>query len=308
MIQEVPYGGWERNLRLDDGEAELVVTLDVGPRILFAAPKGGRNLFAEVIDHLGKCGEKEWKIRGGHRFWTAPENEATYAPDNEPISYTAIPDGFSIASPPSEHGWQKTLSLVSTGKGRFTVTHTLHNHAAEPIAVCPWALSVMAPGGTAILPQPAPKLHPNDLPPGTPFTTDDFQANRRIVLWKYTHLNDPRFRLEPAYWFISQHVQPETKAAKFGLRFREGWVAYQLGNAFFAKTVPEAPGADYPDDGSNFELYTDKGILELETLAPLGVIPPGESRTHVETWKIGKWDEPVTSVEAADRFFAMVRG
>ena len=36
----------------------------------------------------------------------------------------------------------------------------------------------------------------------------------------------------------------------------------------------------------NLEVYTDRRILELETLAPLGVLKPGASATHKECWHL----------------------
>ena len=306
MISEIEFKGWKRNLLLTDGTAELVVTLDVGPRILFAGPIGGKNLFCEFADQLGGSGEDEWKIRGGHRFWTAPEAEHSYSLDNVPVQYKKVSENaVEIASPAHpDHGWQKTLRITAEGKGRFTVLHTLTNSGAKPLEVTPWALSVMAPGGTAIIPQPPAKLHPMDNPPGTPVEMSDYLNNRRIVLWKYTHLDDPRLTTGKEFWFVRH--EPNSLAIKFGLHFQEGWVAYQLGDQYFAKTVP-APGGDYPDDGSNFELFTNADILELETLAPLGAIPVGGSRTHEETWQIGTLTESITNVPAARAFFASLK-
>ncbi|HEY8965418.1 MAG TPA: hypothetical protein VIM58_03175, partial [Candidatus Methylacidiphilales bacterium] len=193
MISEIAFKGWKRNLRIADGTAELVVTLDVGPRILHAAPLGGKNLFCEFADQLGGSGEAEWKIRGGHRFWTSPENEATYEFDNVPVDYRKVADNaVEIATVNAASGWEKVLRITSEGHGRFTVNHTLKNVGNAPLATTPWALSVMAPGGVAVIPQPAPGLHPLDQPPGTPTNVDDFQPNRGVVLWPYTHLNDPR--------------------------------------------------------------------------------------------------------------------
>ena len=301
MISEISYGGWKRNLQIDDGVAQLVVTLDVGPRILFGAPSGKENLFCEMADQLGGVGEAEWKIRGGHRFWTAPENDESYALDNSPVSHVRNGDAVEITGPETVHGWQKTLSIKSEGGGLFTIGHTLRNTGTKPLEVTPWALSVMRPGGTAVLPQPSFSLHPCDLPPGAPFTNDDFQANRRVVLWKYTDLADPRFRLEQGYWFIDQ--KSPSMATKFGLLIQGGWVAYQRDGAVFAKTVPYIPGAAYPDDGVNFELFTNKDILELETLAPIGPIPVGGTRLHVEQWIFKAWAEPITTTAGADAFF-----
>ena len=80
------FHGWKNNLRLTNGEVELIVTLDVGPRVIRYGYVDGPNVFKEYEDQLGKSGEVEWQIRGGHRLWVAPEDlTRTYAPDNQPV-------------------------------------------------------------------------------------------------------------------------------------------------------------------------------------------------------------------------------
>ena len=57
------------------------------------------------------------------------------------------------------------------------------------------------------------------------------------------------------------------------------------GNTFFCKTVtPPRVGANYPDDGCNFETYTNHEMLEIESLGPLVTLAPGESSAHQERW------------------------
>ena len=93
-IEEVEYRGWKRNIKLSNGEVELIATLDVGPRIISYKLVGGQNVFKEFDDQMGRSGESEWIGRGGHRLWTAPEDTTrTYALDNSPIAYERIADG-----------------------------------------------------------------------------------------------------------------------------------------------------------------------------------------------------------------------
>ncbi len=73
MIEKLSYGGWPNCYRLTDGEVELVVTTDVGPRVIRYGFVGGQNLFWENPDQLGKSDEAYWQMRGGHRLWAAPE-------------------------------------------------------------------------------------------------------------------------------------------------------------------------------------------------------------------------------------------
>ncbi len=267
MFSEIPYGGWKRNLKIADGAAELVVTLDVGPRILFAAPVGGRNLFAELPEQLGKSGEQEWQIRGGHRFWTAPENDESYALDNAPVDYAKLDDKtVQIVSPASPFGWQKTLVIRSEGGGPLPGLPHPEEHRREAGRGNP--LGPLRDGARRHRHHPAASLRPPSGRPASrrPLHQRRFPGQPKLVLWKYTPASTtPRFTLGQNHWHVRQ-VSPAA-ATKFGL-WHEGWVAYQLGTAFFAKTVPALPAPAYPDQGVNFELFTNGTILELETLAP----------------------------------------
>ena len=77
----VPYGGWAKAVRMRRDGWELIAPLEIGPRILRFGPIDGPNVLFENQEQMGKTGAKEWMIYGGHRLWTAPENEQCYAPD-----------------------------------------------------------------------------------------------------------------------------------------------------------------------------------------------------------------------------------
>jgi hypothetical protein len=115
MIMEVvEYRGWKNNLRLSNGAAELIVTLDVGPRVVSYSLPGGLNVLKNYDAHMGGTGEAEWQLRGGHRFWLAPEDlTRTYFPDNRPVKYEAIgPHAARITAPVEEpYGVQKVMEL-----------------------------------------------------------------------------------------------------------------------------------------------------------------------------------------------------
>ena len=59
MIQEIPFAGWKRNLQIKGPTTELVITLDVGPRIIRYAHHDARNAFVEMEEQLGGSGEGE---------------------------------------------------------------------------------------------------------------------------------------------------------------------------------------------------------------------------------------------------------
>ena len=131
-VTKVEYQGWKNNLRLRNAEAELIITLDVGPRILSYRRTDGPNVFHEYAKELGKSGEKEWMIRGGHRLWVAPEEpRRTYVLDNGPVEATQVrPTGEAVVRSLAdrEYGIEKELLVTLEPKGsRVKVVHGLES-------------------------------------------------------------------------------------------------------------------------------------------------------------------------------------
>jgi hypothetical protein len=303
MIEEIAYQGWKSNLRIRGATTELVITLDVGPRIIRYAFHDGPNVFVEFPGQMGGTGESDWKIRGGHRFWTAPEADHSYATDNVPVPWKKIGDtAVEIVSPANaEFGFQKTLRVELLEDETVRVTHRLTAAGKTPLEITPWALSVMQTGGTAIVPQPPADLHPSEFPEGRDTLPEEFLPNREFVLWPFTDLTDGRYRFSEHFLRLS--YRDGLPATKIGLKVPTGWVAYENQGLVFAKHFARADDAAYPDRGVNLELFTNREILEVESLAPLGPIAPGESRVHVEHWALRK-SGSLADENAAREFFA----
>lgn len=304
MIQEIAHAGWKRNLRLQGQTAELIITLDVGPRVIRYAFPGAPNAFVEMPEQLGGTGEKEWMIRGGHRFWTAPEADHSYEPDNSPVEWKKFGgNGVEIIQPASKtFGLQKSLRVELLDHDVVRVTHLLTNTGSKPLDLTPWALTVMAPGGTALIPQPKLDLHPSEFPEGRGTNLIDFLPNREMILWPFTNLTDGRYSFSELFLRVSHH--PKKPATKIGLKLPTGWVAYQNGEYVFAKHLSYDRAKPYPDLGANFELFTNIQILELESLAPALPLTPGAVREHVEHWTLRKTSADLSQEKAAVDFFA----
>src|SRR5882762_11333674 len=99
-VDKIEYKGWKNCYRVANGEIELIVTGDVGPRIIRFGFVGGQNLFKEFPDQLGKSGEGTFQLRGGDRVWKAPEDPiATWAPDNVQVEIQLTPTGLVARAP-----------------------------------------------------------------------------------------------------------------------------------------------------------------------------------------------------------------
>jgi len=276
VIDRVEFGGWKNNLRLTNAYAELIVTLDVGPRIIsYRLPKGA-NCFKTFDEQLGGSGEPEWKSRGGHRFWLAPEDPVlSYLPDNSAFEYHVRSD-FEVETsnaPTDQLPIRKVMTItLDRESSRVTLKHCAENFGDQPLQVATWGLSVMAPDGIEIVPLPPLGEHPRDLLP-----------NRPMTLWPFTDMADPRYRWGRKFIMLRQD---EAGPTKIGLSHRERWVAYYNGGSLFVKTIDFRDGATYPDFGCNFETFTNEEMLEVEALGPLVRLEPGDATEHTEHWRL----------------------
>lgn len=278
-LATVAYQGWPNNLRLSNGLVELIITLDVGPRVIRYGYVGGANVFKEYADQLGQSGEPSWQMRGGHRLWHAPEDlRRTYDLDNSPVSWKARKEGSVrlIQAIEPLTGIQKELDITldATGTG-VKLVHRLRNTNLWDVDLAPWALSVMAPGGAEIIPLPPKTPHPQGLLP-----------NQQMVLWPYTDLGDSRWTWGSQFILLRQDSGKGPN--KLGLAHKLGWVAYLNQGVTFVKALPYHEGRQYPDNGCNFETFTNEEFLEIESLAPVTRTAPGKSVEHTERWWLAK--------------------
>jgi len=275
------YGGWNNCISLENDEIELVITTDIGPRIIRFGFKGGQNLFKEFDDQLGKTGGDEWRLYGGHRLWHAPEEvPRTYFPDNGPLGFECSGNTVRlIQDTETTTGIQKEIEITLDPKENIIrVLHRLINNNLWEVELTPWALSVMANDGRAIIPQEPFQSHEENMLPVRP-----------LVLWSYTDMADPRWMWGSKYIQLKQDSGANS-SQKLGILNTLGWAGYYLKGELFVKRYGYDPGTEYVDLGCNTEVYTDRDILEIETLGGKKKVAPGSSMEHLEKWYLFKAD------------------
>jgi hypothetical protein len=294
-IEKIDYRGWANSWRVTNGEVELVVTGDVGPRVMRYGFAGGQNFFKEFAGQMGKTGEDAWQPRGGHRVWIAPEDIVkSYAPDNAAVAIQMQGDAMvCTGAVEALTGMEKKITVRMAAAGTAVeLIHEVRNAGAEPYYLAPWILTMFAQGGSGIHGFPPRGTHPEMLEPTNP-----------LVMWAFTHLDDPRWQLSRKYLVLRQ--DPENpNPQKLGTYNRHTWGAYLLNDELFVKRYEAiAAPAAYPDFGCTFETFTNADILELETLGPMTTLAPGQSVSHTERWtahrgvKLSTWtDEELDAV------------
>ena len=259
---------------LESEQLKLLVTRSVGPRILSFGFKDGENLFAELPEVTIRHADGVFHFYGGHRLWHAPEEpRRTYLPDDAPVDIVPSENGLLVTQPTeSQTGLQKTLEIrLSNDSAQAVITHRLTNHGLWPVTCAPWAITQMKTGGTAILPQ---TRHDTGV-----------LANRSLVLWPYTDMKNPNVQWGSNYILLNANLDSPFKV---GFPNPRGWIAYWRNGTLFVKRAQYNVNAEYYDFGSSSECYCNDQFIELETLAPISTVEPGETASHIEVWSLHK--------------------
>jgi len=263
--------------KLSNGVVDVIVTTDIGPRVMCYRFVGGQNMLAETKPE--NYDPKQWFIRGGHRLWHAPEQEPrTYSPDNDPVEATVREDAVRLlqkVEPDTHIQKEMDVSLASSGS-EVTITHTLTNRGLWAIQLAPWALTVVRGGGEEYIPNEPFIQHGEKLLPARP-----------LVLWNYTDLSDSRLTLGKRLMRLRTDSKID-QATKIGVLNTAGWSAYLLDGSLFVKRYGYAPAATYTDMGCNYETFTRADFMEMESLGAFVTLQPGESAKHVEHWYLFK--------------------
>ncbi|MCL5072983.1 MAG: hypothetical protein M1308_19155, partial [Actinobacteria bacterium] len=243
-------------------------------------------------------GEK-WKIYGGTRLWHAPENiPRTYYPDNEPVRIDFSGNELLLEQKTEKTtGLQKQMIIKSfnNASNSIEIVYRIYNRNLWPVKFAPWALSVMEKNGRVIIPQEPFQSHSENLLPVRP-----------VVLWAYTDMTDQRW-----VWgkkFIQLKQDPlATIPQKIGILNKTGWAGYYLKNNLFVKKFEYIKNSEYPDFQSNFEVYTNAKIIEMETIGPLELVEPESFVEHKETWKLFKAEIEENEDSMEDVFISILK-
>jgi hypothetical protein len=199
----------------------------------------------------------------------------SYAPDDRPIEWERDRLSLSLRQPPDASGIGKAMIVtLADAEATLTISHEISNTGHWPIEIAAWALTIMRPGGFAVLPQPLFRPHDQALRPV-----------RVMALWAFTDLADPRWSIGSDLIILTPRPE-RTTPQKIGIRNERGWCACVWPEAILIKHVECDRAARYPDGGVNNEVYAEGDYLELETLGATARLEPGESTVHHERWSL----------------------
>lgn len=278
----VTFKNFGKCLELSNGEIKALITVDVGPRIIFYGYKGYNLLFEDVNRHMHMGGEffdcnfkkgEKWYLYGGHRLWKAKEDIGSYVPDNYPIKVDKTKNG-AIFTPRLQEltKLQLKMEIEMDINGKLKIIESFENTDDNPQTVATWGITAMRPNGKEIIP-----LNQADT---------GFLPNQNLVFWPYSDIKDKRFNFSNKY-AILKHKKDINDAFKLGLYNHYGWAGYAVGKYFYVRRFDAIDG-NLPDFYCNYETYVNEHYLEIEVVSPLVTLSKGESVKMTEYFEVYK--------------------
>ncbi len=268
----------DATIRLANGHATLEIATGFGPRVMAYRLHQGANIFANVPGlTLEWRPGRSFRMYGGHRLWLGPEErDRTYVPDDAAVDVTTEDGVVTISAPATaETPFAKAMALrLAEDSTAVEVTHTVLNEGDQEATVAPWAITMLRPEGTMLLPLRGSQ-------------TDSLQADRNIVVWPYTRLDDPALEFHDDLIVVRGNRTDPTKVGTHGAA---GWGAYVVDDLVFTKAAPNVADAVYTDLGAALQCYAKDSFCELETLGPLTILAPGDRVQHTEHWELRRID------------------
>lgn len=289
------------SIRITEEEGKLLITNEIigarvdplGPRIDFFGWLDNRATNVLFVGNDKLVDDGKFHQGCGDRTWTGPEAHPlgklgvrTYYPDNQPAEVKRTANSLTFITHETQGvGIEKKLYVeLWEGKNCLIVDRTITNEGLWPITTQAWAITTMWPGGTAIVPLPERAEHLNDLAPCG-----------KMSEWRSLR-NDGRFQRGDAY--LTMMYAAGAPGGKFGYE-PAPWVAYVNHDLLMVKRVSYSEHLDYP--GGNVQVYADgsgdderQGFVEIESLSPMTLIPPGQHISLREWWYLFCLDEPIT--------------
>lgn len=278
-ITGISYQGWNDSYLLSNGKVEAIVVPAIG-RVMQFRQIGEESPFWEnkaLFGHVADETSTEWINFGGDKTWPSPQSEwpkVTPRSWPPPAAFDSMPVNARVEG--------SALILLSPVDPHFGI-RTERRIELDPV-------------------KPVMKI-----------TTRYFcvsETPRKVGVWIITQLKDPAAVFIPlprVLKFIDGYNR-QSSDLPAGLKVENGLISLKRDSKKSTKIgsdsgsmlwvgekimllieSPRVAGADYPDDGSSVEVYTNSDpaqYVELEALGPLNLMERGSEIEQINTYTL----------------------
>ncbi len=291
-VARTNYHGWPDALVLRSATAEVVVVPAIG-RVMQFGFAGEEGVFWENRALDGQSppwNPKDWVNFGGDKTWPSPEGEwakhTKFAGWRPPPGFDGLPaqarveggDVILSTAVDASYGIRAARRIhLDAQQPVLTITTTYERVSGEPARVGIWVITQLKEPAGIYVP----------VPPTT------VAAQGPTLLMK-----EPPPDLKAANGLVSLTRNPK---ASHKLGTEAGALVWVGEKAAVRIDSPRVSGAEYPDQGSSAEVYTNPDPLkyiELEMLGPLRTLAVGEKMERVNTYTLFRRTGATAEAEA----------
>jgi hypothetical protein len=300
-IQRTNYHGWPETYVMSNGEVNAVIVPAIG-RVMQFGFVGEPGVFwenrqldgREVDGQLVVWAAKEWVNFGGDKTWPSPEADWSAFTGRKgwrpPLAFDGLPATVQIKgsalilSTPNDpfYGVRAHRRIELHGRRPvMTITTTYERIEGLPARIGVWVITQLKEPAGIFAPAPQKSGFPNGY---------------KLL----SHAAPSSLKIEKGLLSL---VRDSKSAHKIGL---DGESLLWVGETHSLRIdSPRARNAEYPDQGSSTEIYTNPDPLryvELETLGPLRVMKPGDKIRQGNTYTLSRRTKPTAEAEARSIF------
>lgn len=277
-VTQIDYQGWNPAVRISNGDVELVCVPQIG-RIMRYARVGGNNMLWNNPQMLGKIANLTdaamvWPNFGGDKLWPAPQSAWNWPPDpvldSSPQKLKILPDHhlLMIGNDSQKTGIRFEREIILDPKG--TTVHIINSMINTSKAAVKWGIWEIFQTNN-----PARVFLPLNL-------SGHFTEG-------YAILSKPPFPAADEYGGSLLLSRGKKNSYKFGTDAPVNTLRALIHGEMITISAPYYRSGNYPDGGCDAEVWSNPDPLdymEMEMMAPIHILKPGEQVKFETTWKI----------------------
>jgi hypothetical protein len=284
-IQTITYHGWPDSLVMSNGVVEVVIVPAIGRVMQFRYAGEDRGPFFENRDLDGKAPDpnsSEWGNFGGDKTWPAPQDDwpkmtpRKWPPpptfDSVALKAEVKKDTVELASPVDPNYGIRTRRIVQLERAKAVMTiRTIYEKVqGDPVKVGVWVITQMGEPEKAAMVLPKKSQYPEGYNKQMEVLPKDLKRESRLLS-------------------VTRDPKNPTKIGSDA-----GTLVWMDKDFYLQIDSARVTGAEYPDQGSSAEIYTNPDPLqyiELEMLGPLHTMKVGDTIERTNRYTLMRRDE-----------------
>jgi hypothetical protein len=270
-VQTTTYHGWQDSLLTSNGVVEVAIVPAIGRVMQFRFASQERGPIFENRSLDGKPPDpntSEWVNFGGDKTWPAPQDDwpkmtpRKWPPpptfDSVPLKAEVKQGTVELVSPVDPNYGIRTRRIIRLERGKPTMTiRTIYEKVqGDPVKVGVWVITQMGEPEKAGMVLPHKSAYPEGYNKQMEVLPKDLKREGRLLS-------------------VTRDPKNPTKIGSDA-----GTLIWMDKDFYLQIDSPRVTGAEYPDQGSSTEIYTNPDPLqyvELETLGPLHTMKVGDT-------------------------------